>query len=138
MGDLLDSLTWKVSGITACLLAVALGVSLGIATVQKNDLTAQVRTLQEHAELRAADLTVCRSNQVLVAAAMARSNEEVQRIANEGAARIATARANVDAARRETAIVQRRLDRLLATPIAGATPCERMNDADRRVLEILK
>lgn len=133
-----ETRVWQIGTTLSAGAAVGLAGGLLITTLQKNDLDRRLKQATAAYQTQAGNYQTCKNSKSTLAAAIIRSNEDVQRIANESAARIATARGQVEAARRENAIIQSRLDRALVTPIRGETPCARVDDVDQRVLEMLR
>lgn len=133
-----ETRAWQIGATLSAGVAVTLAGGLLVATLQKHDLDRRLKQATAAYQIQATNYQTCTTSKSALIAAVLRSNEDVQRIANQSAARIATARSQVEAARRETAIVQSRLDRALVTPIRGETPCARIEDVDQRVLEMLR
>jgi hypothetical protein len=121
---------------------VALAVALGVAHFQKAAVTKERDAL--HAAINEpvtgyiATGARCVANARQLTGALAEQSAAVDAIEAESDRRIAAAEAGWRDAQRTAADARSRAARLSAASIAGATPCERVEDADRTVMEILR
>jgi|GEM_PF-1853667 len=133
---------WKATAIGAAALALALGVTAGVQTARLN--SAEARADKLHDAIWApligyeARLGMCQGNEIRLEATLGRQNHAVDALKRESDARIAAAESAVAAAQRQAAEARVRADRLASATITGATLCERVQDVDRLVLEILR
>ena len=119
-----------------------LGGALVVTTLQKNAAVKRADGLYAkiHAPVTGyvARLALCRGNVVRLDAARVAQNNAVTKLRTESDARIARAQAGLDAARRTAADARYRAERLAGATITGETICDRVADADRQVLEMLR
>lgn len=132
---------WQLGTLGAGAAAVLLAVTLGVTTLQKNAAVRERDAL--HAQINdpvtghIAEAARCAANTRRLDAALTAQAAAVDDLQAESARRIAAAERGWRDAQRAAAAARFRADRLAAAPIAGETLCERIEDADRTVLEIL-
>lgn len=132
---------WQLGTAAAGTAALLLGVALGVTTLQKNAAVRERDAL--HAQINApvtgyiAEAARCAANTRRLDAALTTQAAAVDDLQAESSRRIAAAERGWRDAQRAAATARSRADRLAAAPIAGETLCERMEAADRTVLEIL-
>lgn len=82
-----------------------------------------------------AQLADCHASKRSLEGGIKSRNDQIERDAKKAKADLALAERQVAAARKDTAVANQRVAKLLASPIKGATVCEQIDDVDRRVLE---
>lgn len=142
IGMLVSAATSRIAGPVAIAGCVVLGLALGVTTLQKNAAAKRADGL--HAEIHApvtgyvARLALCQGNVDRLDAKLVVQNNAVEALQADSDARIARAQAGLNASRRAAADARFRADRLAGATITGATVCDRVADADRQVLEMLR
>lgn len=137
-----EARAWQAGTFTAGAAALALAVSLGVVTFQKHQITRERDAL--HARINApvtgyiAEAARCVANTRRLDEALTAQAAAVDDLQTESARRIAAAERGWRDAQRAAATARSRAERLAAAEISGGTPCERVADADRTVLEILR
>lgn len=132
---------WQLGTAAAATVALALAVSLGVTLLQKSAVTRDRDAL--HARIYEpvtgyiAAAARCQANVKRLDGALIEQAAAVDAVEAESARRITAAERGWRDAQRAAADARNRAARLTDTPITGATPCERVQDADRLVLEIL-
>lgn len=133
---------WQAGTVAASVVALGLAVSLGVTTFQKNRAVDRANGLQAQIDHPItgyrARLSSCQGNLQLVEAAVVTQNTAIDGLRRESDARVAEAQAGLAAARRDAADARYRAERLAGARITGTTGCERVEDADRQVLEMLR
>lgn len=129
---------WQALAAVAGLVAAALLASTVVFAIQVRGLEKDIASINDTLTSTRADLTTCRQNQRGLEAGIELRNRMIMRITEEGAERLAAAEAAVAAAENDASQARRKMDRLLRTPVAGDTLCERVAEADRLVLETLR
>lgn len=138
----LEGKLWQAGAIGASAAALVIGVALGVTTIQKNNAVKRADGLAQQIDDPItgyrARLSSCEANVDLLDGEIAKQNDAIERVGAESAARVAQAQAGLAAARRDAADARYRAERLAGATINGATVCERFEDADRQVLEMLR
>lgn len=135
-------LTSRMAGPVAAALAVILAIALGVTTLQKNSAVRRADKL--HAEIHApvtgyiAEAARCKANVTTLEGSLKRQSDAVAELQRQSAGRIAAAERGWRDAQRAAADARNRAERLVGSTIAGDTRCERVEDADRLVLEMLR
>lgn len=135
-------LTSRLAGPIAAGAALLLAALLGVTMVQKAAVTADRDRLFTSIETPKTGwrdrLATCNASVGTLEAGIEKRNDEITRLGQKADADLAAAQQSVESARRETAALNTRLNRLQSTPFKGASICERYDEADRAVLEMLK
>lgn len=135
----LNLLFARLTGPIATVVAVLLAVALGVTTFQKNAAVRRANGL--YAEIHApvtgfiARKAVCEANVKNLGDGLRRQNLAVEAIQSASDARVRQAEVGLAAAQHAAADARLRASRLASAQITGATPCERVLDADRQVQE---
>lgn len=138
----LEARAWQVGAIGAGAAAVALTITLGVTTLQRNAAVRDRDAL--HAQIHApvtgyiATAARCEANARELDGSLTRQNAAVEVLRRDGAARIAAAEQRLAAAQRTAADARLRADRLLNIPLTSAARCDRIEEADARVTEALR
>lgn len=99
------------------------------------DLKAENGRLEDRNGYLAGELHTCTRLSEDRKVAIEKQNDEIQRLSDEGAEKMARAEESLAFARRENAEARRRVSAFLSQPIQGDTVCERALDIDRRFVE---
>lgn len=144
MGNILNA-PWKLATIGAGVLAAILGFFLFTSTLENRSLTKQKLELVDRIENPhtgyVARLAQANANVVELRTAIQRQNTIIRERENEARqaqAQLEQLRTRLAAAQRETAQMQERLRRFMATPPRGNTLEERVRDVDNRIMEDLR
>lgn len=138
----LQAQAWKLVGLGAAAVALSLGVALAFQLGDKARITAERGAL--HRAINDPDtgyvvrLNTCRTTAASLEQAIEDQNARVRAQAEESARRVAAAEAAVGRARAETEAANARVAAFLSAAPQGATVCERVEDVDRRFLEMLR
>ena len=134
----LSAIKWQiVSGVAGVALLAATG-GLIYGRIEIRYLRNVVAKLTTEIKTVRVDLATETANRANLEAAVERQNAELARQSAAGAARLASAKQQLAAAQRATREAQARATAMLTVPLNGDTVCERVMDADRRVLESLQ
>lgn len=138
----LEARAWQLAAIAAGALVVALSVMLFVNDVQLNKVQGERDQLHDAIHNEATGyvvrLNTCRRNVDDLEASVKRQSDEIERMERETEQRVANAEAAVASAKVATENANRRLARFLSESPMGSTVCERVEDVDRRFLELLK
>lgn len=138
----LEGKLWQAGTIAASGAAIALAVALGVTTLQKNSAVKRADGLQQQIDHPItgyrARLSSCQGNLKVVETVVATQNKAIANLGRESDARVAQAEAGLAAAQRDAAAARYRAERLADATFTGTTVCERVQDADRQVMEMLR
>lgn len=133
---------WQIGTFAAGATAVALGVALGVTHMQKaaviRDRDRMFVAIEAPKTGWRDRLSACNSNVGTLETGITSRNQQIEQMSIDSAQDLAAAEELVAAARRDTAALNTKLNRLQSTPLKGATVCERYEEADRALLELLK
>lgn len=133
---------WQIGTFAAGATAVALAAALGVAHMQKAAVTADRDRLFRAIETPITGwrdrLESCNANIGTLETGITSRNNQIQQQSLDAAKDLAAAEQLVAAARRDTAALNTKLNRLQSTTLKGATLCERYEEADRALVEMLK
>lgn len=137
----LEARVWQFGTAVATLAAFGLAISLSITTARLHDAQKSRDALQASIDTPvtgwAARLTTCQNNTETLQAGIAAQNGQVEGLRAEGAKRMAEAQAALVAAEKRAAADQDRIAKLMK-PLVGVDTCQRVIEADERLLESLK
>ena len=138
----LQAQMWKLGTLGASAVALCLGVALALSAAQKHQmegdrakLDAAINNPQTGYVVR---LAQCRANVTDLEQSIEQQNARISAVEAGSAQRIATAETAVQRAREATRAANTRVTAILSAAPKGATVCERVEDVDRRFLEMLK
>lgn len=133
---------WQFGAITASAAAVVCATGWGVTTLQKRSAEKLVAELRDDVENPVSGYVVrlasCQGNLMAMNVALDSQNTAIEQLHKDSDARIAQAEAGLAAAQRSAADARYRAERLAGAQISGNTVCERVEDADRQVLEMLR
>lgn len=137
----LEARVWQVGTIGATAVAFGLAIALSISTARLHDAQADRDALRTSIETPvtgwAARLTTCQNNTASLRAGIEAQNGQIDALKADGAKRLAAANAAIAAADKRAASDQVRIAKLLK-PLVGADTCQRVIEADERLLESLR
>lgn len=137
----IEARIWQVGTIGASAAAIGLGIALLVSGARLKDAEAARDKLQASITAPgtgwAARLTTCQNNVVTLGSAIQTQNDAIKRTGEESAARLAAASAALKAAQRDNARAEAKVAALMK-PLVGVNTCQRVIEADERLLESLK
>jgi|GEM_PF-6838338 len=134
----LSAIKWQIiSGVAGVSLLAATG-GLIYSRIEIRHLRNVVAKLTTKIKTVEADLATETTNRANLETAIARQNAEWQRQSTAAATRLATTQQKLEAAQVAARKARARATAMLTIPLNGDTVCERVMDADRRVLESLQ
>lgn len=135
-------LLWKVGAGFAVLATIVLGFYLVKAQLDNRSLTkdktALTKSINDPVTGYIARLNTATNNVIILKAAVDKQNSEFTKQSKAAQAEMTRLRAELKIAQAEKAVLQRRVEQILAKPIDGKTLEERVNSVDKQVLEDLK
>jgi len=137
----LEARVWQFGTIGATAVAFGLAIALSIATARLHDAQVSRDALTASIETPvtgwAARLTTARNNASVLETSIGDQNAKIDALSKDSAARLALATAALAAADKRAAGDQARIAKLLK-PLVGSNTCQRVIEADERLLESLK
>lgn len=137
----LEARVWQFGTVVATLAAFGLAITLSIANARLHDAQTSRDALQASIDTPvtgwAARLTTAKNNAATLDAAIKAQNATIDAMGKDSARRLATASAALAEADKRTASDQARIAKLMK-PLVGVDTCQRVIEADERLLESLK
>lgn len=139
--DWIEARVWQLGTIGASAAAVGLGVALLVSGARLKDAQAARDHLQIAIDQPvtgwAARLTTCQNNTATLQASITGQNAQIDALKAEGVRRTAAAAAALADAQKETVKARANAAEIMK-PLVGVDTCQRVNEADERLLEALK
>jgi chromosome segregation ATPase len=137
----LEARAWQIGAIAAGAAALGMAVSLSIANARLHDAQATRDALQASIDAPvtgwAARLTTAQNNAATLEATIKSRNDQIDAMGKDSKRRLDEAAAALAAADKRAASDQARIDKLMK-PLVGVGTCQRVIEADQRLLESLK
>ena len=138
----IEARVWQLAAIAAATLVVILSIVLIVSGLNLKRVERERDQLHDAIHNEATGyivrLNTCQGNVSALEISIGDQNAKIMKLQEQTAARVSAAEAAVEAARTETQAATNRLNRFLSQAPQGATVCERVDDVDRRFLELLK
>lgn len=135
-------LLWKIGAGFAVVATIVLAFFLVKAQLENRSLGKErdklTKSINDPVTGYIARLTTAQNNVVILESAIKRQNSEFTRQSNAAKAEMERLRTQLRAAQAESAALQRRVNKIMGTPIAGQTLEQRVQSVDKMVLEDLK
>ena len=132
---------WKIAAAGLLVLVISLGVQLARVAGDRAKIEKQRAALELSIEDPAtgyrARLRTCTDNTVTLTEAITAQGEKVKALGEESRAKTAEAQKAIDAAERGRAAADAKVKSLMR-PLVATETCQRVNEADARLLETLK